>query len=229
MKKALAALFFNSKRRTLCALTSLTLLAIFSWLTVYYLDELCDHPSLALITMVLWVGLTTALWWVALMAMSPKLILPSLLQEWMEDQLIEHSVFRSQSNMSRADELAELGFELKPLGPYDPRQFQINAESRFRVYFIGGILACLLLTHFTQDSFLTRFQKVGLTLTYLRSNNSLTRLKGLNLLIDLGRHRLVSKNYLGEAEGLELDAITEWHVGGFSEKAVAKLLEKLRS
>ena len=37
------------------------------------------------------------------------------------------------------------------------------------------------------------------------------------------------KNYLGEAEGLELDAITEWHVGGFSEKAVAKLLEKLRA
>ena len=37
------------------------------------------------------------------------------------------------------------------------------------------------------------------------------------------------KNYLGEAEVLELDAITEWHVGGFSEKAVAKLLEKLRA
>ena len=37
------------------------------------------------------------------------------------------------------------------------------------------------------------------------------------------------KNYLGEAEGLELDDIYEWHVGGFSEKAVAKLLEKLRA
>ena len=36
------------------------------------------------------------------------------------------------------------------------------------------------------------------------------------------------KNYLG-AEGLELNDIYEWHVGGFSEKAVAKLLEKLRS
>ena len=36
-------------------------------------------------------------------------------------------------------------------------------------------------------------------------------------------------NYLGEAEGLELDDIYEWHVGGFSEKAVAKLLEKLRA
>ena len=37
------------------------------------------------------------------------------------------------------------------------------------------------------------------------------------------------KNYLGEAEGLELNDIYEWHVGGFSEKAVARLLEKLRS
>ena len=37
------------------------------------------------------------------------------------------------------------------------------------------------------------------------------------------------KNYLGEAEGLELNDIYEWHVGGFSEKAVAKLLQKLRS
>ena len=37
------------------------------------------------------------------------------------------------------------------------------------------------------------------------------------------------KNYLGEAEGLELNDIYEWHVGGFSDKAVAKLLEKLRA
>ena len=36
-------------------------------------------------------------------------------------------------------------------------------------------------------------------------------------------------NYLGEAEGLELNDIYERHVGGFSEKAVAKLLEKLRA
>ena len=37
------------------------------------------------------------------------------------------------------------------------------------------------------------------------------------------------KNYLGEAEGLELDDIYEWNVGGNSDKAVAKLLEKLRA
>ena len=37
------------------------------------------------------------------------------------------------------------------------------------------------------------------------------------------------KNYLGEAEGLELNDIYEWHVGGNSDKAVAKLLEKLRA
>ena len=37
------------------------------------------------------------------------------------------------------------------------------------------------------------------------------------------------KNYLGEAEGLELNDIYEWNVGGNSDKAVAKLLEKLRS
>ena len=37
------------------------------------------------------------------------------------------------------------------------------------------------------------------------------------------------KNYLGEAEGLELNDIYEWNVGGNSDKAVAKLLEKLRA
>ena len=36
------------------------------------------------------------------------------------------------------------------------------------------------------------------------------------------------KNYLG-AEGLELNDIYEWNVGGNSDKAVAKLLEKLRT
>ena len=36
-------------------------------------------------------------------------------------------------------------------------------------------------------------------------------------------------NYLGKAEGLELNDIYEWNVGGFNEKAVSKLLEKLRS
>ena len=37
------------------------------------------------------------------------------------------------------------------------------------------------------------------------------------------------KNYLGEAEGLELNDIYEWNVGGNSDKAGAKLLEKLRA
>ena len=37
------------------------------------------------------------------------------------------------------------------------------------------------------------------------------------------------KNYLGEAEGLEVNDIYEWNVGGNSDKAVAKLLEKLRA
>ena len=36
------------------------------------------------------------------------------------------------------------------------------------------------------------------------------------------------KNYNGD-EGLELNDIYEWNVGGFNEKAVSRLLEKLRS
>ena len=36
------------------------------------------------------------------------------------------------------------------------------------------------------------------------------------------------KNYLGD-EGSELNDIYEWNVGGKNEKAVSKLLEKLRS
>ena len=36
------------------------------------------------------------------------------------------------------------------------------------------------------------------------------------------------RNYLGD-EGSELNDIYEWNVGGFNEKAVSRLLEKLRS
>ena len=36
------------------------------------------------------------------------------------------------------------------------------------------------------------------------------------------------KNYLG-SEGLELNDIYEWNVGGFNDKAVSRLLEQLRS
>ena len=36
------------------------------------------------------------------------------------------------------------------------------------------------------------------------------------------------KNYLGD-EGLELNDIYEWNVGGFNDKAVTRLLEKLRA
>jgi|TARA_A100001201_G_scaffold2068_2_gene5148 hypothetical protein len=34
-------------------------------------------------------------------------------------------------------------------------------------------------------------------------------------------------NYLGEAEGLELNDITEWHVGGFNQKAVARVIDAI--
>ena len=36
------------------------------------------------------------------------------------------------------------------------------------------------------------------------------------------------KNYLGD-EGLELNDIYEWNVGGFNDKAVSRLLEQMRS
>ena len=36
------------------------------------------------------------------------------------------------------------------------------------------------------------------------------------------------KNYLGEAEGLELNDIYTWNVGGFNEKALTKLKERLK-
>tara|TARA_Y100001958_G_C20769838_1_gene246213 strand:+ start:248 stop:547 length:300 start_codon:yes stop_codon:yes gene_type:complete len=34
-------------------------------------------------------------------------------------------------------------------------------------------------------------------------------------------------NYLGEAEGLKLNNITEWHVGGFNQKAVARVIDAI--
>lgn len=198
MKKALVALFLTAPRRRFTTFGALISIAVSSLGTVHYLDEVCASPAIALLVLILWIFLVIALWWVILMAMSPSVILPSFLEEWMTQNALELSIFSTKPQQSKTEQLTELGFELMRLDPYDPRQFQVNAESRFRLLFITGVMGCLLLTHFTQDHFLTRFQKVGLTLTYLRSDISLTRLKGLNILVDLGRYRLVSTSDEGE-------------------------------
>lgn len=219
MKKALVALFLTTSRRLATAMVALSSMYAGSMLTVHYLDELCTSPALALLTLILWVLMIIGLWWIVLMAISPYVIIPSLLEDWMMNHALVSSVFSQEPQKSKVERLNDLGFELKRLDEYDPRQFQVNAESRFRLLFIVGVMLCLLVTHFTQNQFLTRFQKVGLTLTYLRSHDSLTRLKGLNILVDTGRYRLVSYNDEGEevvSSALEksiLNMLTDGHEG----------------
>ena len=201
MNKLLIGIFLTPKKRMLTAIFSLSSIIIASLSVIYYLDHLCDHPALALFALLFWVSLIVGFWWLSLMSLSPQLILPSVLSSWMEENALESSIFSTEPVKSTSERLSELGLELPELDPYDPRQFRVNAESRFRLLFILGVMSCLLLTHFTQDHFLTRFQRVGLTLTYLRSDDSLTRLKGLNLLIDAGRYRLVTESSSGEERG----------------------------
>ncbi len=245
MNKLLIGIFLTPKKRMLTAIFSLSSIIIASLSVIYYLDHLCDHPALALFALLFWVSLIVGFWWLSLMSLSPQLILPSVLSSWMEENALESSIFSTEPVKSTSERLSELGLELPELDPYDPRQFRVNAESRFRLLFILGVMSCLLLTHFTQDHFLTRFQRVGLTLTYLRSDDSLTRLKGLNLLIDAGRYRLVTESSSGEervAESLErelLIAITDPHegvraraafVGGLLHlKSAVPLLEEMAS
>ena len=235
MNTVLVALFLTPLRRLLSSAIAILMIAASDLLVVKYLDFYCDHPGLALLALFVWVSMTIAVWWIALMALSPQLILPTVLSTWMEENALESDLFSEGPKRDPAERLEDIGLILPKLDPYDPRQFSVNAESRFRHFFILGVMASLLITHFTQDHFLTRFQRVGLNMTYLRSDDSLTRLKGLNLLVDAGRYRLVTQNSLGEeviANALEtelLKTLKDTHEGVRARAAFVTGLLHLKS
>lgn len=196
MRRALVWCLSKGTRRAMTAFLSAGLIAICSWGTVKYLDEWCAQPSIALLTLLLWVVVLTGLWWLCLLAISPVVILPKILVEWMRENALENAWELSADEQDQ--KLRSIGFSVPLIAPDDPRQFRVNAESRFRTYFFFGILGVMLCTHFLSDHFLTRFQSSGLPMIYLRSPDSLLRLKGLNILVDSERRKLLVQDDQGE-------------------------------
>ena len=75
----------------------------------------------ALCTLLAWVSVSVALWWVALMALSPHLILPTVLSSWMEENALESELFTEGPSRDSAERLHEMGLDLPEMDPYDPR------------------------------------------------------------------------------------------------------------
>jgi len=129
---------------------------------VWYVDARCDSPALGFLAIVLWVLCALGAAWLAVMALSPQLITPQVLADWAGRD---------------APRLA-----LPPLDDFDPRRHTVNPQGRFRVLFAAATMAPLLWAHAAHDGFLTRYQREGAARIYLRSDEHLTRLRGLNLL-----------------------------------------------
>ena len=86
------------------------------------------------------------------MALSPILILPTFLETWMIENALNNSIFADDYDTDPLERLDKLGLELPKLDPYDSRQFSVNAESRFRIQFIVGVMAFYYLPIY-QDHF----------------------------------------------------------------------------
>lgn len=164
MRQTLLRLLAGRRARLLTAVTAIALMIAVSEAVVWYVDGRCDSPTLGFLTIIAWGCATIALAWLAVMALSPLLITPQLLEEW-----------------AGAD--APL-LSLTPLDEFDPRRHTVNPQSRFRLLFAVATMAPLLLTHTLHDGFLTRYQREGSARIYLRSPEHLTRLRGLNLLAE---------------------------------------------
>jgi len=190
MSSLLIACFLTELRRLLSTVLASFILIGSSALLVHYIDQQCAQLSLALLAIFTWMVVIVCAWWVVLMALSPRLILPSVLRDW----VLERRGGFSTTDQEAHQRLAMIGLELPTLDPHDSRHFKINAELRFRLLFFFGVLGCMLITHITHNNFLTRFQKVGIPLIQLRSDDSMVRLKGLNMIVDRGQHHLITEN-----------------------------------
>ena len=81
MSALLIACFLTESRRLLSATFASLIIAGSSLLLVDYIDERCAHLGLALLAIFAWLITIACAWWVVLMALSPRLILPSVLRE----------------------------------------------------------------------------------------------------------------------------------------------------
>jgi hypothetical protein len=190
MSSLLIACFLTELRRLLTTVLASLLIISSSMLLVSYIDDRCAHLGLALLSIFVWIVVIAGAWWIILMSLSPRLILPAVLRDW----VLERRGGLSRTEQEAHERLAEIGLELPPIDPNDPRHFKINAELRFRFLFFFGVLGCMLVTHVTHRKFLTRFQKVGIPIIQLRSDDSIIRLKGLNMIVDQGQHHLITEN-----------------------------------
>ena len=190
MSALLIACFLTELRRLLSTAIASLVIAGSSILLVRYIDDHCAHLGSALLAIFSWLIVIACAWWIVLMALSPRVILPSVLRNW----VLERQGVFSITEQEAQERLAKVGLQLPRLDPHDPKQFKVNAELRFRLLFFFGVLGCMLITHVTHRNFLTRFQKVGISVIQLRSDESLTRLKGLNMIVDQGQHHLITED-----------------------------------
>jgi hypothetical protein len=177
-KKYAVSAFKNEKRRLISLAIAQLLLWSSMYVMIYYVDQVCAHPVAGFISIFTWICLMIGLVWVSLMAVSPHVILPSLLTDYF------YSAWEKENY--------SLLIEVPLIDPFDPRRVQVNPQSRFRFLFFTSCFVALIFTHFTHQSFFIRYQKSGYLITYLRNTNSDMRLKGLNLMIDLGKRTLLS-------------------------------------
>jgi|GEM_PF-2069383 len=169
MRSALIQLFKTAQRRQVTSVVTLLMMGVSSVSVVDYIDRSCVSPPLAFSAVLLWLCLLAGLSWLFVMAMSPLLIVPSVLEDWARDP------WRSR------DEQVQL--ELPTLDDLDPRRYQVNPQGRFKSVYIMILGGALVITHLSFDGFLTRFQREGSARVALRSPDREVRLRGLEQLV----------------------------------------------
>ena len=126
MSGALISALLTAPRRLITASLSLALITAISAAVVWYLDHQCAQLGLALLTVVGWITCLLALWWVAVMALSPWLILPSVLIDWVVSARAPFVISRSE----RDEVIAEVGLEVEELSETDstlPQRSSLSA------------------------------------------------------------------------------------------------------
>ena len=181
MKRKIAHLFLNARRRQMSVIGALLTLFGCTYGTVHYIDKVSATPSLSFLVFFGWIAMIVGASWVIVMGLSPTLLLPSVLEEWARDPWLD------------ADSNRQIRLELPPVDPFDPRRLKMNVSLRFKAQFAAVAALTLGLTHYTCDHFLTRYQKSGYILTHLRSDQSQVRLRGLNLLVDRGKRFILGR------------------------------------
>ena len=135
-----------------------------SYALVQYIDEQCASPAMSIIVIILW------LTWLMIASISvSSLISSELIYEGFINKYIDDSYdFIDQDDTTWS------------------KRVTVNGFQRFTIILTIIFSFFLLSTHVGYNQFLTRYQKSGVTLIYLRSEDPLIRLRGLNRLVDIG-------------------------------------------